>query len=69
MKATGLPFRSTHILRKGGATDIYNKTGSVAMVQAVLGVSSMEIAQVYAKPQDSLLQSYYKETYKKEKSL
>ena len=39
------------------------------MVQAVLGVSSMEIAQVYAKPQDSLLQSYYKETYKKEKSL
>ncbi len=65
MKAAGLPFKSTHILRKGGATDIYNKTGSVAMVQAVLGVSSMEIAQVYAKPQDSLLQNYYKETYKK----
>ena len=65
MTSAGLPFKSTHILRKGGATDIYNKTGSVAMVQAVLGVSSMEIAQVYAKPQDSLLQNYYKETYNK----
>lgn len=66
-KAAGLPFRSTHCLRKGGATAYYNDHGSTSLVQSQLGVTNLKTAQVYAKPIQKESDDYMASLYKKRK--
>ena len=67
LKKANLPFTSTHILRCGSATEFYNKHGNTALTQLQLGVTSMETAQVYAKPLQSKLNDYNQALYSDEK--
>ena len=67
LKSANLSFTSTHILRCGSATESYNKHGNTALTQMELGVTSMETAQVYAKPLQSKLNDYNVALYENEK--
>ncbi len=68
LKNLNLPFSSTHILRCGSATEFYNKTGNAALTQMQLGVTSMQTAQVYAKPMRKVLNDFYEGMYEQKMS-
>jgi integrase len=49
-KAAGLPFRSTHILRHGGARLLYNRTrGDLEVAKQQLGNADLQSVLTYAK--------------------
>ncbi len=58
-KNAGLPYTGTHIMRHGGASNIYNKTnGDLSMVQAITGNRDMKSALVYAHRDSSALKEF-----------
>lgn len=64
-KCADLPYRSTHILRHGGASRIYNKSGgNVICASEILGNSQKETIKTYAHPYKSTLQNELKKMYK-----
>jgi integrase len=47
LKLAELPYTSTHVLRHGGGSLIYNRTGDLSMVAEYLG-NTVDVAKVYA---------------------
>ncbi len=59
-KKAGLEFSSTHVLRHGGSSFVYNNTGDFATGQALLGNKSVSSSQVYLHTSKKKLQESVK---------
>lgn len=63
-KCCQLPYRSTHILRHGGASRIYNLSGgNVICASQLLGNTEKETLKTYAHPYRNTLQMELKKMY------
>ena len=49
VKARGLLYRGTHVMRHGGCRRVYNQGGDLAVAQQLLGNSDLKSTLVYAK--------------------
>jgi integrase len=60
-KGANLPFSGTHIMRSGGVSMVYNKSGGdLTLVMQQLGVKDQSTALVYAKRDKHALSDFTK---------
>jgi integrase len=62
-KGASLPFSGTHIMRHGGASMVYNKTGDISLVMQQLGVTNQNTALIYAKRDKDALSDFTKKLW------
>lgn len=64
----GLPYTGTHIMRHGGARDVYNRNnGDLAMTQQLLGNRDYRSALVYAQRSTNALTEFSKNEWRETK--
>ena len=63
-RRAGLPYSSTHVMRHGGCSAVYNLTGDLTIAQQHLGNKSLETAKVYAHRNSKALTEVAKEIWK-----
>ncbi len=57
-KLAGLPYTATHVLRHGMTRKVYNDTGDLAVAGQLLGNTTQDSIQVYAKRSTNALNEY-----------
>ncbi|NOT79315.1 MAG: site-specific integrase [Bacteriovoracaceae bacterium] len=64
LKGANLPFSGTHIMRRGGASMVYNKSGGdLSLVMQQLGVTDQDTALVYVKRDEHALSDFTKKLW------
>lgn len=68
-KLAGLPYTATHVLRHGMTRKVYNDTGDLAIAGQLLGNSTQDSIQVYAKRSTNALNEYTQKQWDKHNEL
>lgn len=62
-KKAGLPYRGTHVMRHGGTRKVYNDTRDMAVAAQLLGNTTQQSVQVYAKRHTDALNEYVRQRW------
>lgn len=68
-EAAGLPYRGTHIMRHGGTRKVFNETGDLSIAGQLLGNTTTQSVQVYAKRNTNALNQHVETLWKRSRSL
>lgn len=65
LKAAGLPYTATHIMRHGGGSYVYNNTnGDLSLVSMMLGNKDLKTAKIYAHRSPKALTDFVSKEWK-----